>query len=471
MAKRVEIPAADIARQKAIARHVAALHTPNIAPLALVITFGCQQNEADSEILRGHLSDMGYGFTDTPAAADIVLINTCAVREHAEDRAWGHIGALVHSKRENPNQIIVLCGCMAQQTHVAEKIRDSYRHVDLVFGPHGLWRLPEFVYDLLTAEGRRGRIFENDESDGEIAEDLPRVRRKGPTAWLTIMYGCNNFCTYCIVPHVRGRERSREPGRIVADFKTLLADGAKDITLLGQNVNSYGHDLNEPTDFAALLEQLNALPGQFRIRFMTSHPKDAGERLFATMARCDKVAKHIHLPVQAGNSRVLTSMNRGYTKEAYLAQIALARQYMPTLVITSDIIVGFPGESAAEFEDTLDVLRVVEFDALFTFIFSPRIGTPAADMDDPVPRAEKQVCFDRMIALQNEISLRKQTAYVGTIQTLLIDGADTANPAMLTARTDGGRLVRLAGDSALIGRFVQAKITDASTFSLTGEVI
>ena len=285
------------------------------------------------------------------------------------------------------------------------------------------------------------------------------------------MYGCNNFCSYCIVPHVRGRERSRTPEKILADVKRLVADGVKDITLLGQNVNSYGLGLEEDIDFADLLEQINAVPGDFLIRFMTSHPKDANERLFETMAKCEKVARHIHLPFQAGNTRVLEAMNRGYTKEGYLDLIACARKYMPDIVLTGDIIVGFPGETEAEFEDTLDVLEQVQFDALFTFIFSPRSGTPAADLPDPVSRAEKQIWFDRLTTLQNSISLQKHKAYVGKTLRVLVDGTGDDETYPLKTRTNGHRLVRLAGDESLIGSFVNVEIISASTWSLTGKLV
>jgi len=411
---------------------------------------------------------MGYAFTDSEVEADLIIINTCAVRESAENRVWGNVGNLVHTKRDKPEQLIVLCGCMAQQESVAKKVETSFRHVDLVFGPHALWKLPELLKRLMTESGR---IVEISNPEGVIAEDLPSLRTEGPSAWLTIMYGCNNYCSYCIVPYVRGRERSREPERILKDVERLVADGVKDITLLGQNVNSYGHDLDDSIDFAWLLEQINAIDGEFLIRFMTSHPKDAGERLFETMARCEKVAKHIHLPVQAGNTRVLETMNRGYTKEGYLDLITAARRYMPDIILTSDIIVGFPGETDEEFEDTLDVLNQVQFDALFTFIFSPRSGTPAAEMDDPFTRAEKQVRFDRLTALQNDISTRRHQDYVGKRVRILVDAVQDDARYPLKGRTAGGRLVRLAGDEALVGEFAEVEIVSASTWSLTGELV
>jgi len=469
LSKRIEIPEAQVARQREIAGDVYKLHQNRSAPpKALVSTYGCQQNEADSETIRGYLRDMGYIFTDSEKEADLIVINTCTVRESAASRIWGNVGALVHTKRDKPDQRIVLCGCMAQEEKTVARAESSFRHIDLVFGPHALWRLPELLHRLLT---EKGRIFDISDPEGVIAEDLPQDRVEGPAAWLSIMYGCNNFCSYCIVPHVRGRERSRASEKILEDIRRLVADGVKDITLLGQNVNSYGEGLEEDIDFAGLLEQINALPGDFLIRFMTSHPKDANERLFATMAKCEKVARHIHLPVQAGNSRVLAAMNRGYTKEDYLGLIACARKYMPELVLTSDIIVGFPGECEAEFEDTLDVLKQVRFDALFTFIFSPRTGTPAADLDDPISRAEKQVWFERLLELQNGISLSCHEAYIGKTIRVLVDGTNEDARYPLKARTNGHRLVRLAGDESLIGSFVDVEVTSASTWSLTGTLV
>ncbi|MCL2588345.1 MAG: MiaB/RimO family radical SAM methylthiotransferase, partial [Oscillospiraceae bacterium] len=295
--ERKEVAPALIARQREIAQEIHKSHKASgKVPLAFVDTYGCQQNEADSETIRGYLRDMGYAFTQSEAEADLIIINTCAVRESAENRVWGNVGALTHTKKAKPEQIIVLCGCMAQQESVAKKVETSFRHVDLVFGPHALWRLPELLQRLMTERGRI--VIETSDPDGVIAENLPSLRTEGPSAWLTIMYGCNNFCSFCIVPHVRGRERSRTPEHILADVRRLVADGVKDITLLGQNVNSYGHDLDlDGVDFAWLLEQINEVEGDFLIRFMTSHPKDVGERLFAVMARCEHVAKHLHLPV------------------------------------------------------------------------------------------------------------------------------------------------------------------------------
>ncbi len=463
------IPPEDIARQKEYCAQLRALNSrlPS-PPLAYVDTYGCQQNEADSELLRGMLCEMGYEIADTDRGADVIVINTCAIREHAEQRVFGNVGALVHGKRKNPDQVICLCGCMAQEPHVADRLRQSYRHVDLVFGPQQLWRFPELLRRVML---RRGRVFETERDDGAIAEGLP-VRRSGKLkAWVSIMYGCNNFCSYCIVPYTRGRERSREPGIILREIEGLAAQGYKDITLLGQNVNSYGKDLEGGWDFPRLLEAASAVPGEFLLRFMTSHPKDATDRLFDVMARCEKAAPAIHLPFQSGNDRVLGAMNRRYTRGQYLEKVAALRGRIPDVVLTSDVIVGFPGETTPEFEDTLSLIEKVRFDALFTFIYSPRKGTPAAELPDPQPRGEKSANFDRLVEVQNRISLEKHRAYIGSVQRCLIDGAGEDPRSSLNARTAGGRLVHLDGDPALIGRFADVRITGCSTWALFGELV
>ena len=463
------ISAEEIQRQMQFCAEIRKLNEerPGGPPLAYTQTYGCQQNEADSERIRGYLEKMGFGFTDSEEEARIIVINTCAIREHAEQRVFGNVGALVHVKRRHPDTLICLCGCMAQQPHVAKKLRESYRHVDLVFGPHALWKFPEMVHGLLT---RRGRTFSVEDEAGSIAEGIPVVRQDNIKAWVSIMYGCNNFCSYCIVPYVRGRERSRQPEDILAEVRQLVSEGYKDITLLGQNVNSYGRDLAEPVDFSDLLEQVNAIPGDFLIRFMTSHPKDATQKLFETMARCEKVAPVLHLPFQAGNDRVLKVMNRRHTREQYLEKIKALKALIPDITLTSDIIVGFPGETTAEFEDTLRVLEEVRFDALFTFIFSPRPGTPAAEMDDPMPREEKLANFNRLTALQDRISEEKHAAYVGKTVRCLLDGLSDDTRYDLTARTPGNRLVRVVGDPAALGQFRDVKITGANKWSLFGEL-
>ena len=467
--KTTVIAPAQVEEQLAHCRAVAELTAQwGEQPLAFVDTYGCQQNEADSERIRGYLAQMGFGFTTDEEQARVIVINTCAIREHAEQRVLGNVGALIHVKRRHPEQIICLCGCMMQEPHVADKIRHSYRHVDLVFGPHALWKFPEMIHSLLT---QRGRIFSNADEAGAIAEGIPVVRQDKVKAWVSIMYGCNNFCAYCIVPYVRGRERSRQPGDILAEVRQLVAEGYKDITLLGQNVNSYGKDLETPMDFADLLQQVNAIPGDFLIRFMTSHPKDATHKLFETMAKCEKVAPVLHLPFQAGNDRVLKVMNRRHTREQYLDKIRDLKALIPDIVLTSDIIVGFPGETTEEFEDTLKVLEEVRFDALFTFIFSPRVGTPAASMDDPMSKEEKLANFNRLVALQDSISEEKHAAYIGKTVRCLIDGASDDARYDLTARTPGNRLVRVVGDKSALGQFRDVKITEANKWSLFGELV
>jgi tRNA-2-methylthio-N6-dimethylallyladenosine synthase len=349
---------------------------------------------------------------------------------------------------------------------MAERLRRSYRIVDLVFGPHELWRFPELLEQ--TTEGRR--VFAVSPCDGAVAEELPARRDGRVKAWLSVMYGCNNFCSYCVVPYVRGRERSRTPERILEEAHALVSEGYKDITLLGQNVNSYGGDLGGGTDFADLLRLLNGIPGDFRIRFMTSHPKDATEKLFRAMAECEKCAKHLHLPVQAGSDRVLRAMNRGYDGKTYLDKVALARRLMPELVLTTDIIVGFPGETEEDFEDTLRLVETARFDAMFTFLYSKRVGTPAADMPDPVSREEKQRRFDKLLLLANAISAEKHAAYEGKTLRVLIDGTASGGEYNLAGRTDGGRLVHLQGDPALAGSFRWVRITRGNIWALFGEI-
>ena len=436
-------------------------------PLAMVDTYGCQQNEADSEKIRGYLAEMGYSFTQDEFQADVIVVNTCAVREHAEMRVLGNVGALNHTKKNKPDQIIAVCGCMVQQEHMAQKIRRSYPVVDLVFGPHELWRFPELLEKVMTGHKR---VFAAEKNLGAVAEGIPQKRDGSVKAWLSIMYGCNNFCTYCVVPYVRGRERSRRPEDVVAEARELVAAGYRDITLLGQNVNSYGKDLDTPVDFADLLRMVNDIPGDFLIRFMTSHPKDATEKLFRTMAECKKCAHHIHLPVQSGSDRVLKAMNRSYDREKYLHQVALARQYMPDLVLTTDIIVGFPGETEEEFAETLSLVEEVRFDAMFTFIYSKRVGTPAASMPDPYTRADKQKHFDRLTETANRISAEKHKEYEGRSFRVLVDCETGKEPYTLSGRTNGGRLVHLRGDASLVGRFVKVKITASNTWALYGEI-
>ena len=439
-------------------------HDRDRVPQAYVETYGCQQNEADSEKLRGMLIEAGYAITDTPEGADVVIYNTCAIREHAEQRVFGNLGALTHTKRRHPAQKIFLCGCMAGEAKVVERIKRSYPHVDGVFSTHHLWRFPELLNRVLTT-GKRTYFVEDE--PGSIAEGIPQQRDSKLKAWVSIMYGCNNFCTYCIVPYVRGRERSRRSADILNECKALIESGIKDITLLGQNVNSYGKDLDEGIDFSDLLARIAQIPGDFLIRFMTSHPRDAGKKLFDTLAANPKIAKQLHLPFQSGSSRVLKAMNRHYDREKYLEAVNYAKSVMPELVLTSDVIVGFPGETEEEFEETVSLIEEVRYDSLFTFIFSPRTGTPAASMEDPTPKEEKNRRFDRLCEVQNSISEQIHQEYIGKTMRCLIDGTDKEH---LTARTEGGRLVRLMASPDLIGTFQMITITGSTTWSLTGEL-
>jgi len=400
-----------------------------------------------------------------PEGADLVLLNTCAIRDHAEQRVYGNVGALSHTKRRHQEQLIVLCGCMARQDHVAQRLRTSFPYVDLVFGPQLLWKFPELLWEKLSS-GKR--VFATQDVPGTVAEGIPQVRGSQVKAWVSILYGCNNFCTYCVVPYVRGRERSRLPQDIIAEVQALAQAGYREITLLGQNVNSYGKDLNLGIDFAWLLQQLDQIPGDFILRFMTSHPKDASPRLFDTMAACEKLAPALHLPFQSGSSRVLQAMNRGYSREDYLEKIQQLRARIPEVVLTSDVIVGFPGETQEEFEETLSLIQAVQFDALFTFIFSPRKGTKAAALPDPMPKEQKSANFQTLLQHQNAISAQRHQRYVGKEWTCLVDGQ--GKDGRLTARTRGGRLIHLQGDPALIGSWQRAYIHDASTWALFGTI-
>lgn len=437
-------------------------------PLACVVTYGCQQNVADSEHIKGMLEAMGYGFTEERTEAKLIIFNTCAVREHAEDRVFGNVGALKKYKLANPDVVIALCGCMMQQQHIAEKIKKSFPFVDLVFGTHVVYKVPELIYSALT---KNRRVFELLDVDGVIAEGIPVKRDNDKKAWIPIMYGCNNFCSYCIVPYVRGRERSREVKDVVAEFKSLVDDGYKEITLLGQNVNSYGKDLEPKVSFSELLSMLNELDGDFRIRFMTSHPKDCTKELIETMAECDKVATHLHLPFQSGNDRVLKAMNRSYTREKYLSLINYAKELMgDELSITSDIIVGFPGETYEEFCDTKSLVEEIKATSLFTFIYSARKGTPAAEMDDPVPYEEKSKWMRELLALQERISGEQMALHKGKVFKCFVYGKGKQGDNYLAARTDGNLIIEFVGDEGLIGTFQKIKVTEPLTYVMLGEL-
>ena len=464
--KRTEIPQENIRLQLDICEDIKTKNAGETR-FALVDTFGCQQNEEDSEKIRGYLSAMGYEMTGDEFRADIIVLNTCAVREHAEMRVFGNLGALTHTKKEKPSQIIAVCGCMVQQEHIAEKIKKSFRQVDLVFGPDELWRFPELIQTIMT---KKKRVFALGSGDGCVTEGVPHLRSDKVKAWLSIMNGCNNFCTYCIVPYTRFRERSRHPEDVLLEARALVAAGYKDITLLGQNVNSYGRDLDCEVSFAQLIRQVNDIEGDFVIRFMTSHPKDATEELFSAMRDCEKCEKHLHLPLQSGSDRILKAMNRHYDAEKYLSLVDKVRELVPDIVLTTDIIVGFPGETDEDFDETIKMVERVKYDAMFTFIYSKREGTPAAAMSDPFTREDKQVHFDRLIETQNKISEVKHREYIGKTVRVLLDGMDRED-GLLTARTIGGRLVRVAGDESMVGSFVYVKVADCNTWALRGDIV
>lgn len=438
---------------------------PDSPPLACVRTYGCQQNVADSERIKGMLAQMGFGFTEEAEEADLILFNTCAVREHACDRVFGNVGALKHIKRRRPEVLIAVCGCMVQQPHVAEKMKKSYPFVGLVFGTHVIHRFPELLSESLLS---RRQLTITPQEDGVIAEGIPVCRDGDFKAWLPIMYGCNNFCTYCIVPYVRGRERSRDPEIILQEARELVAQGYKEITLLGQNVNSYGKGESHGVNFAELLRRINDIPGDFTIRFMTSHPKDATPALFDTIAACEKVSRHFHLPFQSGNDRILKEMNRRYTRAQYLELIRYARQVIPNISFTSDVIVGFPGETREEFEDTLSLVKEVGFTSLFTFIYSPREGTPAAAMDDPVLAETKGQWLRELTALQEEMSALRLAPLVGTEQRALIE---SIGDGYVEARLADNSVVRIETDLVNIGHFAKIRIDDARSWVMHGTVL
>lgn len=437
-------------------------------PAAFIRTFGCQQNEADSERLAGLCRAMGYTITDVPEEAELILVNTCAVREHAEKKALSIIGSYKHLREKNPALIIGVGGCMVTQGHRADKLKMSYPYVNFVFDTGSLHKLPELVYGALSGGGRR---IESCGEKFEITEGIPVAPTTPYKAWLSIMYGCNNFCTYCIVPYVRGRERSRTPDDILEEARRLIDGGALDITLLGQNVNSYGRGCDFDCDIADLMRMICRIPGDFRLRFMTSHPKDASDKLIAVMAEEEKVVPHFHLPLQSGSDDVLRRMNRRYTSEDYLRIVEKLKRAVPDVSITSDIIVGFPGESDADFEDTLRVIREVEYDMLFSFIYSPRVGTPAADMDGQIPKAVSNERFDRLLALQNDISIARNRRFIGREMTVLAEEVSRTDKCMITGRGDPVRPVHFAASPDVIGKNIKVRIDDADTFSLIASVI
>lgn len=435
-------------------------------PTAFVHSFGCQQNVNDGEKILGVLVNAGYGRAAAPEDADLIIFNTCAVREHAEQRVFGNVGALKKLKEQNPKLMIAVCGCMAQQKQIVEKFKASYPFVDIVFGVNAIDTLPQLIAQRITGHKR---VMQMPVERTEIVEEMPIQRGSSFRAWLPIMYGCDNFCTYCIVPYVRGRERSRKSADILAEFRQLLAEGYRDITLLGQNVNSYGKGLDEGLDFADLLAMLDKEPGDYRIRFMTSHPKDATKKLIDTIAEGTHISHHLHLPVQSGSNEILEKMNRRYTVESYLALMDYAKERVPDMTYSSDIIVGFPGETEEDFEKTMELIRRVEYMQLFTFIYSKRSGTKAAEMPDGTPHEEKAARIGKIVALQDEIVARLTGALVGSVQRVLVEGAGRT-PGVLTGRLDNNMIVEFS-EEAPLGQFADVRITGAKGAVLKGELV
>ncbi len=431
-----------------------------------VLTFGCQQNEADSEKLAGMAAEMGYTLATTPDEADLILVNTCAIREHAEKKALSIIGQYKHLKAKNPDLIIGVCGCMTAQEHRREELKHRYPYVTFTLGTASLHHLPRVLWETMEQKCRMITTESEEDMTRTVAEGAPMCRGSTYRAWVSVMYGCNNFCSYCIVPYVRGRERSRAPEDIVAEVRGLVEAGYREITLLGQNVNSYGKGTG--VDFADLLRKLDAIPGDWWLTFMTSHPKDASRKLIDVMAESTHIARRFHLPLQSGNDRVLRVMNRHYDMAKYTDTVRYMRERMPDIVLTSDIIVGFPGETEAEFADTLAALENIRFDMLYSFIYSPRKGTPAATMD-PVPDEQKSDRFNRLLEVQNRIAAEKNTPALDTTVRVLCDGPSKSDPDVQCGRTEGGKMVLFRSERDMTGRFTSIRITKTEPFALWGE--
>lgn len=433
-----------------------------------ISTFGCQMNAHDSEKLKGILEEIGYKETDIEKEADFVIYNTCCVRENAEQKVYGRLGYLKNHKKNNPNMMIALCGCMMQQDAVITEIKRAYRHVDILFGTHNLYKLAELIQTRLDTNEMVIDIWEN---HGEIVEDLPSIRKHDFKSSVNIMFGCNNFCTYCIVPFVRGRERSRNPQDIITEIKDLVKDGVVEVTLLGQNVNSYGKTLDTPMTFAELLQEIEKIDGLERIRFMTSHPKDLSDELIEYMRTSKKLCNHLHLPFQSGSTNILEKMNRKYTKDQYLTLVDKIKTARPDMALTTDIIVGFPGESEEDFENTLDVIRKVEFDNAFTFIYSIRTGTPAATMEDQIPEEVTKERFNRLLTVLNKSVEKNSSEKVGQTLGVLVEEVNKQRDNFVTGRLGSNHIVHFEGTEDLIGKIVKVHITDAKTFYLVGEMV
>ena len=431
-----------------------------------IITFGCQQNEADSEKLLGLSRSMGYSPTDTPEEADLIILNTCAIRKHAEEKALSLLGRFKSLKKKKPDLIIGVCGCMAAEEHVKDMLKTDFHYVTFTIEPNMIQKLPELVYRAIML-GKRGFIFGED--NGDITEGLPIIRRMGHKAWVSIMYGCNNFCSYCIVPYVRGRERSRDSDTIISECKELIEAGYKEITLLGQNVNSY----KGKYDFAGLLEQIALLDGEFIIRFMTSHPKDVSDSLISVMGKYSpKIAPYFHIPLQSGSNRILRAMNRTYNREKFLDTVDKLRVSVPGICLSTDVIVGFPSESEEDFLDTLDILSSVRFDMVYAFKYSPREGTPAAKMTEQIDTVIKEDRIARLLALQDTISLEKNEEYVGRTVRVLVDSLSRRSEFnTVSSRTDSNKLVHFPGDENVIGQFINVKIEKAGAYDLNGKIV
>ncbi len=440
----------------------------NRLPKVHVLTFGCQQNEADSEYIAGMATEMGYTKTEIAEEADLIVVNTCAVREHAELKALSITGQFKHLKAKNKNLKIGICGCMVTQDHRKDDIKNKYPYVDFLFGTNMLWRFPEI---LLESFMRKKRLFYFDHDSSNVWEGLPVKRESDFKAWISVMYGCNNFCSYCVVPYVRGRERSRRPNEIIEQIRDLASKGYKEFTLLGQNVNSYGKDLDIDYDFSDLLNDICEIDGDFWVRFMTSHPKDASKKLIDTIASQEKIVKHLHLPFQAGNDRVLKVMNRKYDSKGYFELVSYAKEKIKNVGLTSDVIVGFPTETDEEFEDTLTMLKKVEFDSVYSFIYSPRKDTPAASMEGQIPDSVKKARFARLLEVQNGITKDLNSEYVGQTIKILVEGKSKTDENKYTGRNDKNRLVHIDGDDSLVGQFVNVKIEKADTFAMYGTVV
>ena len=436
-------------------------------PRAFVLTLGCQQNVSDSEKLSGMALSMGYDVTDVPDDAHLIVVNTCAIREHAEKRALSLVGQYKHIKQKRPELVIAVCGCMVAQEHRVEQIKHSYPYVDLLFGTASIHRFPEFLASKLKT---RKRALHYSLPERVVAEDMPVLRESSYRAWVSVMYGCNNFCSYCIVPYVRGRERSRAKEQIISEVRGLVESGYKCITLLGQNVNSYGKDLATDYDFADLVRELDSIEGDWWLDFMTSHPKDASKKLIDVMAEGKHIAHRFHLPMQSGSDSVLAAMNRRYNFEKYIGIVDYIREKMPDATITSDIIVGFPTESEQDFEDTLAALNRARFDMIFSFIYSPRKGTPAAELEQ-IPDKVKSQRFERLLAVQNEISLECNKPLVGKTVRIICDGKSKTDEAVINGRTEGGKIVFFDGDESMTGQFVNVLIERGDTFALTGKTV